>query len=211
MRPPISPRTLSRLPVYYRSLEELARQGVERISSQELSARLGITASQLRQDLNAFGQFGQQGYGYRVDDLLQAVGKIMGLNREHPMVLVGVGNIGRALVSYADFPERDFRFVRLFDLAPTEIGRTFRGVLVEPVSQLPAFLATEPIEIGVIATPAEVAQEICDILVAGGVKGIWNFTPALLNVPDHVVVENVHITDSLLLLSLRMNQQGRLD
>lgn len=204
MRPAISPRTLARLPMYYRYLEDLNRQGVERISSHLLSGRLGITASQLRQDLSAFGQFGQQGYGYRVDELLRSVAKVMGLDREHNLVLVGAGNIGRALLSYDNFSRRGFKVLRIFDVSPDIVGQRINDIPVDHSRNLAAFLAEHPVEIGVITAPSAVAQQTADLLVAGGVTGIWNFAPVQLKVPSHVFLEHVHISDSLFLLSLRM-------
>lgn len=204
---PISPRTMGRLPIYYRYLEDLQRLGVERISSDQLAQRIGITGSQLRQDLSAFGQFGHHGLGYHVGPLLERVSELLGLRQPHRLVLVGAGNLGRAVASYAGFARRGFRIGRIFDVDPQLIGTEIAGVPVAPMRDLGAYLASEHIDVGIIATPAASAQETADILVAGGVRAIWNFAPLRLTVPDRVLVEHTHIIDSLLHLSLRLHMQ----
>jgi redox-sensing transcriptional repressor len=198
---------MGRLPIYYRYLEELQRMGVDRISSDKLAERIGITSSQLRQDLSAFGQFGHHGLGYHVGPLLERVSDLLGLNQPHRLVLVGAGNLGRAVASYEGFTRRGFLIKRIFDADPQLAGTYIAGAPVAPVTELGAYLAAEPTDVGVIATPATAAQEIADTLVAGGVRAIWNFAPVRLAVPDHVLVEHTHISDSLLLLSLRLHMQ----
>lgn len=205
MKPTISPRTLARLPMYYRYLEGLRRQGVDRISSDQLSRRMGITPSQLRQDLAAFGAFGHHGIGYHVPDLLQAVAQLMGLDHPHRLVVVGAGNLGRALASYPSFRQRGLQIVRLFDTDLNRVGFPVGDTPVDHIDNLAAYLAQTPIDIGVIATPPEAAQAVADTLVAGGVRAIWNFAPLRLHVPDDVLVEHTHISDSLFLLSLRLH------
>lgn len=204
---PISPRTMGRLPVYYRYLEELRSQGVERISSDCLAQRIGITSSQLRQDLSAFGHFGHHGLGYHVGPLLERVSELLGLQQPHRLVLVGAGNLGRAVASYGGFTRRGFLIGRIFDADPELVGTQISGVPVAPVTELGAYLASEPVDVGVIAIPAAAAQEVADTLVKGGVRAIWNFAPLRLNVPAHVLVEHTHLIDSLLHLSLRLHLQ----
>lgn len=199
---------MKRLPVYQRYLNEMVRQEYERISSQELAAKIGITASQLRQDLSYFGSFGQQGYGYHTGELLTQVNKILGLDRIKEVVLVGAGHLGRALLSYTNFAERGFIFKAAFDIQAAP-GEKVAGIPVLPATVLSDFLAETPVEIGVITTPAGVAQEIAATLVRGGVKGIWNFAPIALDVPPTVVVEHVHISESLLVLSFKLEQERR--
>jgi redox-sensing transcriptional repressor len=178
-------------------------EGVERISSKDLSERMKVTASQIRQDLNNFGGFGQQGYGYNVEYLHSGIGRILGLEETHNMVLIGMGNIGRALTGYLDAARDGFRLLGIFDsdrkLANTEIA----GRKVRMMDDLPAFIRENGIEVGVIAVPKEHAMEVADILVGNGVRAIWNFALIDLNlyVPGNVVVENVHLSDSLMRLS----------
>ena len=198
---------IKRLPVYQRYLSELQRNQIERISSGELAVKIGITASQLRQDLNCFGSFGQQGYGYKVNDLLHEVNKILGLDHNTFMVLIGAGNLGRAILSYPNFYNRGFIFQAAFDQQIISGYSAIGEVQIQPVDELSAYLKNHLVDIGVITTPAVGAQAIADILVAGGVKGIWNFAPVPLKVPENVVVENVHISESLLVLSYQLHHQ----
>ncbi len=199
---------IKRLPVYQRYLSELQKKEVERISSGELAAKIGITASQLRHDLSCFGNFGQQGYGYKVDDLLFEVNKILGLDHNIYMVLIGAGNLGRAVLSYPNFLSRGFIFKAAFDQKQPPVNLNIEGILVQPVRELESYLKEQLIDIGVITTPAANAQEIADILVAGGVRGIWNFAPISLKTPENVVVEHVHISESLLVLSYQLCHKG---
>lgn len=198
---------IRRLPVYLRYLSEMAQKEIERISSRELAAKMGITASQLRQDLNWFGSFGQQGYGYRVADLLREVNRILGIDQPKEMVLVGAGQLGRAIINYPSFPGKGFMFKAVFDSDPKVIGSKIAGLEVAPVTKLVSFLIRKKPQIGVITTPANAAQEIATILVSGGVKALWNFAPVALKVPTDVIVEHVHISESLMTLSFRMQQQ----
>ena len=202
----ISDAVIRRLPGYYRYLRELEKIGITRISSQELGVRMGLTASQIRQDINCFGTLGQQGYGYNVSDLRAHIGSILGLDTQHKMVIVGAGNIGQAVAWYPGFASRGFEPVAMFDIKPELIGTTIRDVPVYDIAQLHDFLAENPVSIGVIATPAQFAQQAAQQLVEGGVRAIWNFAPRDLKVPEHVVINNVHLTDSLLVLSYRLHQ-----
>ena len=197
----ISMVVIRRLPKYYRYLSELQENGIKRISSNELSKLTGFTASQIRQDLNNFGGFGQQGYGYNVEDLKRELGEILGLNREYEGVIVGAGNMGQAIAKFKGFENAGFRLKGLFDNDPALIGTEIRGTKVYSIDELDNFLENHNIEIGVISTPKSGSQAIADKLVAGGVKGIWNFAPTDLKVPEHIVIEDVHLNESLFTLS----------
>lgn len=198
---------IKRLPIYYRYLTMLLSREVERISSRELAAKLGVTASQIRQDLSHFGNFGQRGYGYRVKELQKTIGEILGLNNNMQLVLVGAGNLGRAIVNYPNFSKRGFYFKAIFDNNEEVIGEFIGGIKVLHLDDLAGYLEENEIDIGVIATPPEAAVEIAHQLVRGGVKGIWNFAPVSLNLDKEVIVENVHISESLLTLSFRIKEK----
>lgn len=202
----ISDAVIRRLPGYYRYLRELEKVGITRISSQELGARMGLTASQIRQDINCFGTLGQQGYGYNVAELRAHIGGILGLGRKYEMVIAGAGNIGQAVAWYPGFSQRGFSPAAMFDVKPDLIGRVIRGVPVYNVTELRAFLEEHPADIGVIATPARVAQQVAQQMIEGGVRALWNFAPIDLKVPEGVVANNVHLTDSLLVLTYRLHQ-----
>ncbi len=198
---------VARLPVYFRYLSELEAADIERVSSAQLGEALDFTAAQIRSDLSYFGSFGQQGYGYNVKDLLQQVKNILGLDRTYSMVLVGAGNLGKAIASYESFRTRGFEVTAIFDIDPLLIGNHHGGCVIRPYQELGHFLKKTPVDIGIIATPKRSSQEVCDLLVKSGVTSIWNFSPAHLVVDDHVIVEHMHLTDSLLRLAFRMNEQ----
>lgn len=197
----ISEAVIKRLPRYYRYLNDLSEEGVERISSAELSKIMKVTASQIRQDLNHFGGFGQQGYGYNVRTLYEEIGKILGLDKAQTMVLVGAGRLGQALANYVRFEKRGFRVIGIFDSNPELIGSTVRQCVIQSATELPAFLDTHNVDIVTLAIPRKNAQELAETVAAHGVHAIWNFTPADLNLPDDVVVENVRLSESLMKLS----------
>ncbi|MFX0548244.1 redox-sensing transcriptional repressor Rex [Hathewaya histolytica] len=201
----ISMAVIKRLPKYHRYLRELLSNDVDRISSKELSEKIGFTASQIRQDLNCFGDFGQQGYGYNVSDLYEQISNILGLSKDYKMVLVGSGNIGQAVANYVNFEKLGFVIEGIFDRNPKLIGLKIRDIEVKDIDMLPQFLNENEIGIGIICVTSESAQNICDTLITGGVKGIWNFAPVDLNVPKNVTVENVHLSESLLTLSCLLN------
>lgn len=201
---------IKRLPMYYRYLQVLVEEGLERVSSRELSQLMGITSSQLRQDLSYFGEFGQQGYGYKVSELYQAICEILGIEKQYKTVLVGAGNLGRALINYQGFSRRGLNLKGIFDNNPSVIGENINGLTVCNVEGLKDYLLKEGIQIGVITTPASAAQSIADILIAGGVAGIWNFAPQHINAPENIIVENTHIGDGLLSLFFKMKHQERL-
>ena len=205
----ISRAVISRLPRYYRYLGDLLEAGVERISSSDLSKKMHVTASQIRQDLNNFGGFGQQGYGYNVKYLYTEIGKILGLDRCHNFIIIGAGNLGQALANYASFERSGFILKSLFDVNPRLEGVTIRGIPVRMVDELEDFLKNNDIEIAALTLPKSKAIEVADILVDNGVKGIWNFAHPDLSLPKDVVVENVHLSDTLMKLSYNLCQQDK--
>lgn len=203
----ISKAIIRRLPRYHRFLGELKEQGVERISSQELSKLMKVTASQIRQDLNHFGGFGQQGYGYKVDYLYNEIGRIMGLGAQRHLILIGAGNLGKALANYTNYRNRGFCIEAIFDKDFNKIGTIIHGMTVLDISELPAYLDAHHVDIATIAIPKEQAVKVVPIIVKGGVKAIWNFAHTDLDVPDDVAVENVHLSESLMNLSYRLLNQ----
>lgn len=205
----ISRAVISRLPRYYRYLGDLLEAGVERISSSDLSKKMHVTASQIRQDLNNFGGFGQQGYGYNVKYLYTEIGKILGLDRSHNFIIIGAGNLGQALANYASFERSGFILKSLFDVNPRLEGVTIRGIPVRMVDELEDFLKNNDIEIAALTLPKSKAIEVADILVDNGVNGIWNFAHTDLSLPKDVVVENVHLSDTLMKLSYNLCQQDK--
>lgn len=205
----ISRAVISRLPRYYRYLGDLLEAGVERISSSDLSKKMHVTASQIRQDLNNFGGFGQQGYGYNVKYLYTEIGKILGLDRSYNFIIIGAGNLGQALANYASFERSGFILKSLFDVNPRLEGVTIRGIPVRMVDELEDFLKNNDIEIAALTLPKSKAIEVADILVDNGVKGIWNFAHTDLSLPKDVVVENVHLSDTLMKLSYNLCQQDK--
>ena len=202
----ISQAVIGRLPRYFRYLGELKDEGVERISSQELSGLMKVTASQIRQDFNNFGGFGQQGYGYNVESLYREIGKILGLDKQHNFVIIGAGNLGRALGNYMNFERRGFIFKGMFDANPELVGKDVRGVKVMPMDQLESFIRENDIDIAVLTIPKTSAVEVADKLVANGIRAIWNFAHVDLNVPEGIQVENVHLSDSLMKRSYNINR-----
>lgn len=202
----ISRAVIGRLPRYYRYLGELLEAGVERISSSDLSKKMHVTASQIRQDLNNFGGFGQQGYGYNVKYLYTEIGKILGLNREHPIIIIGAGNLGQALANYASFEKSGFILKGLFDVNPRLEGVAIRGVPVRMMDDLGDFLAKNEIEIAILTIPKSKAIEVAEFLVDNGIRAIWNFAHTDLNLPEDVIVENVHLSDSLMKLSYNISR-----
>ena len=202
----ISQAVISRLPRYLRYLGELKDKNVERISSSELSVLMKVTASQIRQDLNNFGGFGQQGYGYNVDYLYSEISKILGLERQYNFVIIGAGNLGKALGGYLNFEKRGFILKGMFDKNPDLIGTEVRGVKVMPMEELPVFLKANSIDIAVLTIPKEGAVLAAKTLVDNGIKAIWNFAHVDLDVPDYVQVENVHLSDSLMKLSYNIQR-----
>ena len=204
----ISKAVIRRLPRYYRYLGELLANQVERISSNELSKKMNVTASQIRQDLNNFGGFGQQGYGYNVKYLYTEIGKILGLDEKHNYVIIGAGNLGQALANSLSFEKRGFILKGMFDVRPELMGLTIRGIQIQDMCNLQKFIETNDIEIAVLTLPKAKAAEVADLLVSTGIKGIWNFAHTDLKLPADIIVENVHLSDSLMKLSYRIKHQG---
>ena len=202
----ISRAVIRRLPRYYRYLGELLENGVERISSNDLSKRMKVTASQIRQDLNNFGGFGQQGYGYNVKYLYTEIGKILGLEEDHNIIIIGAGNLGQSLANYAAFENRGFILKGIFDVNPRLQGVSIRGVPIRMMDDLKAFVQNNDIDIAVLTIPKEKAIEVANMLVDNGVRAIWNFAHTDLNLPDNIVVENVHLSESLMQLSYNISR-----
>lgn len=202
----ISQAVIGRLPRYFRYLGELKDAGVERISSQELSELMKVTASQIRQDFNNFGGFGQQGYGYNVEYLYKEIGKILGLDKTHQFIIIGAGNLGQALGNYLNFERRGFIFRGIFDKNPALVGKTVRGVEVQPMETMEQFVRENDIDIAVLTIPKTSAVEVAEKLVQNGIRAIWNFAHVDLNVPEGIQVENVHLSDSLMKLSYNINR-----
>ena len=197
----ISSAVIRRLPRYYRYLGELIESGVQRISSKDLSTKMKVTASQIRQDLNNFGGFGQQGYGYNVKYLYDEIGKILGINRKHYMIIIGAGNLGRALANYASFEKRGFILKGLFDINPELDGQEVRGVPIHMMDELPKFVDENSIDIAALTIPKDESIKVAKFLADHNVHGIWNFAHTDLNLPESVIVENVHLSESLMRLS----------
>ncbi len=202
----ISQAVISRLPRYFRYLGELKDQGTERVSSQELSDIMKVTASQIRQDLNNFGGFGQQGYGYKVEYLYKEIGRLLGLDKKHHLIIVGAGNLGQALANYMNFERRGFLFRGIFDKDPRLHGTFIKNLEVMPMEQISGFIRTNDIDIAVLTIPKESALTVADTLVRAGIKAIWNFADVDLNIPEEIQVENVHLSDSLMKLSYNINR-----
>lgn len=196
----ISTAVIRRLPRYYRHLGDLSRMGTVRISSGALSAAMGLTASQIRQDLSCFGEFGLQGYGYNVENLRREIGEILGVNQGHRAILLGAGNLGRALMENFHFERSGFTLAAAFDIDPAIVGTTLAGIQVMDVEGLEDYLKEQRADVAVLTVPGQVAQAITDRLVNAGMRGIWNFTNMELATPPTTVVENVHFADSLLTL-----------
>ncbi len=202
----ISKAVIKRLPRYYRYLGELLEDNVERISSNDLSKKMRVTASQIRQDLNNFGGFGQQGYGYNVKYLYTEIGKILGLDTVHPMIIVGAGNLGQALANYVEFEKRGFKLAGIFDVNPVLEGIAVRGIEIQMISDLPFFMKENNIEIAILTLPKNKARDMAEILIENGIKAIWNFAHIDLDTPEGVIVENVHLSESLMTLSYNLSQ-----
>ena len=208
----ISQAVIRRMPRYYRYLGELLEDGVERISSNDLSKRMNVTASQIRQDLNNFGGFGQQGYGYNVKFLYEEIGKILGLNQKHNIIVIGAGNLGQALANYVKFEKLGFVITALFDVNPALEGVTVRGIKIHMLDELDDYCKDHVVDIAALTMPKEKADAIANRLVKLGIQAIWNFAHVDLDLIDKdVVVENVHLSDSLMQLSYNIvkNKQNK--
>lgn len=207
----ISKAVINRLPRYYRYLGDLLEKDVVRISSKELSEKMKVTASQIRQDLNNFGGFGQQGYGYNVEYLHSEIGKILGLDTKYNVIIIGGGNLGQALANYVDFERRGFFVKAIFDISPQVIGTEIRNIIVKSNDELEDYIKINNVDIAAITVPKSKAPALAADLARWGVKGIWNFAPTDLNLPKEVTVENVHLAESLMKLSYRLSGKGEIE
>lgn len=204
-RPIVSPAVIRRLPRYFRYLRELIREGKMRISSGELSERMNVTASQIRQDLNCFGGFGQQGYGYNVNYLYAKISDLLGVGAGVHAVIIGAGDLGRALVRSSMFEKRGVDIVAMFDIDPALIGRSFGGVEVCDMATLETYCTSHAVDMAVLTLPKDQAEAEAERLIAVGIKGLWNFTgKELAYSPEQAVVENVHLGDSLMIMNYEL-------
>ena len=204
----VSDAVIRRLPRYYRYLDDLYNKGVVRISSNSLGSKMGITASQIRQDLSCFGEFGQQGYGYNVGELRAEVGHILGVDNRHRIIVIGVGNLGHALMQNFRFMDSGFTLDAAFDISPDLVGSLIDGVQVLPMDDLESYLEKHHVDVAVLTVPRTVAQATADRLIAAGVRGFWNFTNVELSSEmEDVQFEDVHFADSLLTLSYHITRQ----
>lgn len=205
----ISKATIDRLPVYFRVLRTIQTEGVEIISSEELGRRIGVTPEQIRKDLASFGEFGKKGVGYYVQELIRHIGEILGLHRNWNIAIVGLGHLGWALANYRNFSALGFNLAAAFDVAPERVGKTINGVEVCHINQLSEIVREKNIQIGVIAVPAAQAQPIADALVEAGVRGIWNFAPIRLSVPDNVRLVSEDLSIGLSSISYYLSRSSQ--
>ncbi len=205
MHKDISSAVINRLPRYYRYLGELLEHDVIRISSRELSERMHVTASQIRQDLNNFGGFGQQGYGYNVAVLYKEIGKILGLDKNYHLIIIGAGNLGQALANYSDFERRGFVVKAMFDSNASKVGRLIRGIEILPMEKLSDYVKNNRVDIAALAIPEERAPQIAAELAENGVKAFWNFAHTDLHLPESIPVQNVHLVEGLMQLSYKLS------
>ena len=204
----VSIQVIRRLPRYYRFLKELEAQGVDKISSTKLASVMSSTASQIRQDLNCFGGFGQQGYGYSVSGLREEIGKILGLNHVHKTILIGAGNLGRAIATHLNFEQLGFELSAIFDKDENLIGTILRGITISPDEEIESYIKENGINTAVLAMPKEAVENLIDKLYACGIRHYWNFSHYdIARKYDDVIVENVHLSDSLMTLCYMMNQE----
>jgi redox-sensing transcriptional repressor len=207
----ISTAVIKRLPRYYRYLGEMLRNDINRISSKELSFRMHVTASQIRQDLNCFGGFGQQGYGYNVQNLYDEIGRILGIDKIYKMIIVGAGNLGQALANYSNFQNRGFILTGIFDVSPKLIGLKVRDIEIMDAGQLEQFVKDTGVDIAILCTPKEKTSKAAEDLAKWGVKGLLNFSPTDIQISADVETENVHLIDSLMILSYKFAQKKKLE
>ncbi|MCX7921068.1 MAG: redox-sensing transcriptional repressor Rex [Clostridia bacterium] len=203
----VSIAVVRRLPRYYRYLADLLKMDITRVSSKELSARMGITASQIRQDLNCFGGFGQQGYGYNVESLYNEIGNILGLNNKYQAIIIGAGNMGQALANYTNFEKRGFKLTAIFDVDPELIGKSINNIGIRDLETIDSYIKDNKVDVAMLCVPYEQTPIIADRVARLGVKGLWNFSPMDLELPYDVIIENVHLSDSLMVLGYKINQK----
>ncbi|KQX66189.1 redox-sensing transcriptional repressor Rex [Angustibacter sp. Root456] len=200
--------TVARLPVYLRALTALAEHDTATVSSEELAAAAGVNSAKLRKDLSHLGSYGVRGVGYDVDYLIYQISRELGLTQDWPVAIVGIGNLGHALAGYAGFATRGFNVVALFDTDPHVVGEVVSGLPVRSLDDLESLVVDQPISIGVVATPAGPAQEVCDRLVAAGVRSVLNFAPCVLSVPDDVDVRKVDLSTELQILAFHEQRKS---
>ena len=199
---------IRRLPRYFRYLHDLIRMDIKRISSRELSERMGITASQIRQDLNCFGGFGQQGYGYNVESLFNEISRILGVDNRFSCIIIGAGNMGTALANYENFRNRGFDIIAIFDVDPRKIGKTVNGMEIMSMDSLADFVKNHKVDIAMLTVPHASVTEVAEKVTGLGIKGIWNFSPHELRLGNDAIIENVHLSDSLMVLGYRLRSAG---
>ncbi|NLY19128.1 MAG: redox-sensing transcriptional repressor Rex [Clostridiaceae bacterium] len=202
----VSIAVIRRLPRYYRYLSDLLKADIKRISSKELSERMGITASQIRQDLICFGGFGQQGYGYNIETLYSEIGKILGVDRRFTTVIIGAGNMGNALANYGNFKKRGYDLIGIFDISPDRVGKVINGLEIMHMDKLDDFIKKNKVDIAILTIPSQNISEVAERVAKLGVKGIWNFSPQDLHLSGNVIVENVHLSDGLMVLGYRIRE-----
>lgn len=207
----VSPAIIKRLPRYYRYLSALHQMGISRISSGDLSKRMGVAASQVRQDFSHFGGIGLQGYGYEVSLLLNEIRNILGLEENKKVIIIGAGSLGQALAKYPNFERDGFEITAIFDANPRLEGQSVGQHTIFHISELQSFIEQNQVDIAALAVPTVFAREVCNNLVSYGIKGIWNFASVELDVPDNVVLENIYLIDSLITLGYRMDSQKQLE
>ncbi len=203
----VSMAVVKRLPRYYRYLTDLLKLEVNRISSKELSEKMGITASQIRQDLNCFGGFGQQGYGYNVEILQREIGKILGMQNKFKAIIIGAGNMGNAIANYSLFAERGYSIVAIFDNNTEKVGKIINNLAVLDMNELENYIKNNRVDIAILTVPFQYTSQIAERVASLGIKGIWNFSPMDLRLSHEVKIENVHLSDSLMVLGYRMNKK----
>lgn len=203
----ISIAVIRRLPRYYRYLSDLLLMDITRISSKELSNRMGITASQIRQDLNCFGGFGQQGYGYNVELLFNEIGNILGINNKFQTIVIGAGNMGQALANYGNFERRGFQIIGIFDIDPKLVGKKINRMEVQHMDKIDEFVKEHKVDIAMLTVPFDYAREVAERVAKLGIKGLWNFSPMDLKLPYDTVIENVHLSDSLMVLGYKIREK----
>lgn len=203
----ISIAVIRRLPRYFRYLSDLIKLDIKRISSKELSQRMDITASQIRQDLNCFGGFGQQGYGYNVELLFEEVGKILGTDKGFKCIIVGAGNMGNAIANYENFKNRGFEMISIFDVDPKKVGTVINNIKVLHLDELDEFVKNHHVDIAILTVPNRNIISVANKVKSLGIKGIWSFSPTDLKLGEDVIVENVHLSDSLMVLGYKLKEK----
>ncbi len=201
--------TLKRLPVYYRSLSALMQLGIQRISSRDLSNIMGITPSQVRQDFSNFGSTGLQGYGYEVQSLHREIHKLLGMHILQNVIIIGSGSLGQALAKHSDFEKKGFKITGIFDINPQLIGKRIRDIEIKHLDTLGEFVQNNRVDIAALTVPEAYANEVASFIISLGIKGIWNFAPIELKVPAGMIIENIHLSDSLMILGYKLIENDK--